>query len=98
MALQGLEVFQEYAQATTEIENYLISDRMFLVTVHDTNSDEYGSYTTVTFYDTSKEESDVNVNEIVFEKILDYIIASSRVQVIIQFVFCLTPSAAATRA
>jgi hypothetical protein len=90
VALQELEVFQDYAQATTEIENYLSSDRMFLVTVHNTNTDEYGSYTTVTFYDTSKEDADVNVNQILFDKILDHIIASSKVQVIIcDFVFCL---------
>lgn len=83
MALQGLEIFQDYVQAATEIENYLASDRMFLVTVHNNDVDEYGSYTTVTFYDTSKEDADDNINQIIFDKIFDHVIASSKIQVII---------------
>lgn len=77
----------------TEIENYLIVDRLFYVKAHSMDADEYGSYVTVTFYDTSKEDEDVDVNQVLFDKILEDINSASKIRVIvIQFVimiFCL---------
>lgn len=65
---------------------------MFLVEVHGTNADEYGSYTTVTFYDTNKEKESihVNVNQILFDKILRDIAAASKIQVIMKTSICIT--------
>lgn len=70
----------------TEIENHLIVDRMLLVKVHGMDADEYGSYATVTFYDTSKDE-DVDINQVLFDKILEDIASEFKMHVIvIQFV------------
>ncbi|KAL6449346.1 hypothetical protein ACFW04_000747 [Cataglyphis niger] len=82
VALEGLEEFCDYNQFITEIENHLLVEQMFLVKVHGTNADEYGSYTTVTFYDTSKEKESIhlNVNQILFDKILRDIAAASKIQ------------------
>jgi len=71
----------------TEIENHLIVDRLFFVKVHSMDVDEYGSYVTVTFYDTSKEDEDVDINQVLFDKILEDIASGFKMHVIIiQFV------------
>lgn len=82
VALERLEEFRDYTQFITEIENHLLVDQMFLVKVHGTNADEYGSYTMVTFYDTrtDKEGRHVDVNQILFDKILRDIDTTSKIQ------------------
>ncbi|KMQ98076.1 tudor domain-containing protein 7 [Lasius niger] len=81
VALQGLEEFRDYAQLVPEIENHLSVEQLFLAKVHSTKADEYGSYTTVTFYDTSKEDKDVDVNRILFDKMLRDIMNASNIQI-----------------
>lgn len=50
------------------------------------DTDEYGTYVSVNFYDTNKDE-DINVNQVLFEKILEDIASAFKVHVIIiQFV------------
>lgn len=56
-------------------------EQLFLAKVHRTKADEYGSYTTVTFYDISKEEKNVEVNRILIDKILKDIAIASNLQV-----------------
>lgn len=82
LALQGLEELRDCSQIVTEIENLLI-DRVFCVKVHSMAADEDGSYATVTFYDTSGED-DVDVNNVLFEKIMDNIAAASKLNVTIR--------------
>jgi len=80
VALQGLEDFRDYPQAVGEIESQLFGDRVFLVKVHATDIDKYGSCATVTFYDTSGDD-DIDINKVLFQKILNAIIDSSIVHV-----------------
>lgn len=80
VALEGLEEFRDYSQLVTEIENHLMVEHTFSAKVHGTNADEYGSYTTVTFYDTNKEGNRVNVNQILCDKILRDITIASKIQ------------------
>ncbi|XP_070158766.1 tudor domain-containing protein 7 [Polyergus mexicanus] len=82
VALERLEEFRDYTQFVMEIENHLLVEQMFLVKVHGTNADEYGSYTTVIFYDTrtDKEGRHVDVNQILFNKILRDIDTTSKIQ------------------
>ncbi|XP_072742893.1 tudor domain-containing protein 7 [Anoplolepis gracilipes] len=80
VALEGLEAFQDYTQLVTELENHFLVDQMFSVKVHGTNTDEYGSYTTVTFYDISKEGKHINVNQILIDKIVKDILNASKIQ------------------
>lgn len=89
VALQGLEEFRDYAQLVPEIENHLSVEQLFLAKVHSTKDDEYGSYTTVTFYD-SKEDKDVDVNRILFDKMLRDIMNASSIQVIVKISICTT--------
>ncbi|EZA47760.1 tudor domain-containing protein 7A [Ooceraea biroi] len=79
VALLGLENFRDCPQAIAEIENLLLGDRVFLVRVHSTNVDKYGSYARVTFYDTSGDD-DVDINQVLFEKIIDGLIDASAMQ------------------
>lgn len=79
MALQGLEELRDCGQTVTEIENQFL-ERVFCVKVHSIATDEDGSYTTVTFYDTSGED-DINMNDILFEKIMENIVAASKLNV-----------------
>ncbi|XP_029161263.1 tudor domain-containing protein 7 [Nylanderia fulva] len=81
VALHGLEEFCDYAQLIPEIESHLMVEQLFLAKVHSTKVDEYGSYTTVTFYDISKEEQNANVNQILIDKILKDITIASNLQV-----------------
>lgn len=92
VALERLEEFRDYTQFITEIENHLLVDQMFLVKVHGTNADEYGSYTMVTFYDTrtDKEGRHVDVNQILFDKILRDIDTTSKIQVIVKISIYIT--------
>ncbi|KAL0103402.1 hypothetical protein PUN28_017578 [Cardiocondyla obscurior] len=69
LALQGLKDFRDCSEIVPDIENHLIVDQLFNVTVHGTDSDENGVYYIVTFYDTSKENEDVDINEVLFKKI-----------------------------
>lgn len=78
VALQGLKEFRDCAQIVTEIENYLIVDQLFYVEVHSMDTDEYGTYVSVNFYDTNKDE-DINVNQVLFEKILEDIASAFKV-------------------
>lgn len=71
VGLQGLKDFHDCAQIVAEIENYLLVDQLFYVKVHGMDNDEYGSYVTVTFYDTSKGDEDVDVNQTLVDKILE---------------------------
>lgn len=51
------------------------------------NADEYGKYVNVTFYDTNKDDEDIDVNQVLFNKILKDMASTFQVQVIIiQFV------------
>lgn len=47
------------------------------------DSDEYGSYVTVTFYDTSKGDEDVDVNQILIDKILEVLAVTFKMRVIV---------------
>ncbi|XP_032664575.1 tudor domain-containing protein 7-like [Odontomachus brunneus] len=76
VALQGLEELRDCGQTITEIENQLL-ERVFCVKVHSLATDEDGSYASVTFYDTSSED-DINMNDILFEKIMENITAGSK--------------------
>lgn len=40
------------------------------------DSDEYGSYVMVTFYDTNKGDEDVDINQALMDKILEDMIAA----------------------
>ncbi|XP_071572100.1 tudor domain-containing protein 7 [Temnothorax nylanderi] len=72
VGLQGLKDFCDCTQIVPEIENLLIVDQLFYVKVHGMDTDEYGSSVhMVTFYDTSKDDEDVDVNQLLFEKILE---------------------------
>jgi len=77
-----LEDFCDYPQAVGEIESQLFGDRVFLVKVHATDIDKYGSYATVTFYDTSGDD-DIDINKVLFHKMLNGIMDASIVHVII---------------
>lgn len=81
VALQGLEELHDCNQTVTEIENQLM-DRVFCVKVHGLVTDRNERYAIVTFYDTSGED-DINVNNILFEKIMDNIVAASKMNVTI---------------
>ncbi|XP_018318285.1 tudor domain-containing protein 7 isoform X2 [Mycetomoellerius zeteki] len=81
VGLQGLKEFHDCAQIVTEIENYLLVDQLFYVRVHGMDSDEYGSYVTVTFYDTSKGDEDVDVNQILIDKILEVLAVTFKMRV-----------------
>ncbi|XP_014473418.1 PREDICTED: tudor domain-containing protein 7 isoform X2 [Dinoponera quadriceps] len=77
VALQGLEELRDYSQQTiAEIENQLM-ERVFCVKVHSIAADEEGTYAVVSFFDTSGED-DIDVNNILFEKIMDNIAATSK--------------------
>ncbi|XP_025155538.1 tudor domain-containing protein 7 isoform X2 [Harpegnathos saltator] len=76
VALQGLEEFRDCSQIVAEIESQLL-EQVFCVKVHSIASDEDGTYATVTFYDTSSED-DVDMNNILFEKIVENIAAASK--------------------
>ncbi|XP_011630819.1 tudor domain-containing protein 7 [Pogonomyrmex barbatus] len=71
VGLQGLKDFRDCSQIVTEIENYLLPDQLFNVKVHGVETDEYGEYSIVTFYDTSHDDKDIDVNQVIFNKILD---------------------------
>ncbi|KYM99296.1 PREDICTED: tudor domain-containing protein 7 isoform X2 [Cyphomyrmex costatus] len=71
VGLHGLKEFRDCVQLVTEIENYLLIDQLFYVKIHGMDSDEYGSYVTATFCDTSKGEEDIDVNQILVDKILE---------------------------
>lgn len=73
--------FCDCTQMVTEIENHLIVDRLFYVKVHGMDADEYSTYASVTFYDTSKEE-DVNVNQVLLDKILQEMAVAFKIHVI----------------
>lgn len=47
------------------------------------DSDEYGSYVMVTFYDTNKGDEDVDINQALMDKILEDMIAAFQIHVII---------------
>ncbi|XP_011061556.1 PREDICTED: tudor domain-containing protein 7-like isoform X1 [Acromyrmex echinatior] len=81
IGLQGLKEFRDCAQMVTEIENYLLVDQLFYVKVHGMDSDEYGSYVTVTFYDTSKGDEDIDVNQILIDKILEVMAVTFKMRV-----------------
>ncbi|XP_039303935.1 tudor domain-containing protein 7 isoform X2 [Solenopsis invicta] len=70
VGLYGLKHFRDYDQIVPVIKDYLLIDRTFDVIVRGRNADEYGSYVTVTFYDTSTHE-DININQILADKILE---------------------------
>ncbi|XP_039306153.1 tudor domain-containing protein 7 isoform X3 [Solenopsis invicta] len=70
VGLYGLKDFRDCDQIVPEIENYLLIDQVFNVRVHGRDADEYGSYVTVTFYDTSKDE-DIDINQVLANKILE---------------------------
>jgi len=78
-----LKDFRDCTQIVTEIENYLIVEQLFYVKVHGMDSDEYGSYVSVTFYDTSKGDEDVDVNQILIDKILEDMAIAFKLHVII---------------
>ncbi|KAH0955716.1 hypothetical protein HN011_002636 [Eciton burchellii] len=80
VALQGLEDFCDYPHAVGEIESQLFGDRVFLVKVNATDIDKYGSCATVTFYDTSGDD-DIDINKVLFNKILNGIMDASIVHV-----------------
>ncbi|XP_036140516.1 tudor domain-containing protein 7 isoform X2 [Monomorium pharaonis] len=71
VGLYGLKDFRDCDQIVPEIENHLLVDQVFNVRVHGREADEYGSYVTVTFYDTSKDDEDVDMNQILIDKILE---------------------------
>lgn len=88
VSLHELEDFCDCAQVVTEVENYLLVEQMFVVKVHSMDFDK--SYATVTFYDTSDDTVDVDVNELIFNKLLNDIDAASEIHVIIRskIAFC----------
>lgn len=61
------------------------------------DSDEYGSYVMVTFYDTNKGDEDVDINQALMDKILEDMIAAFQIHVIILrfvttiFCYCYPP-------
>lgn len=81
VSLYELEDFCNCAQVVAEVENYLLVEQMFVVKVHSMDFDN--SYATVTFYDTSDDTVDININELIFNKLLNDIDVASKLHVII---------------
>ncbi|XP_018370811.1 PREDICTED: tudor domain-containing protein 7 [Trachymyrmex cornetzi] len=81
VGLQGLKEFRDCAQMVTEIENHLLVDQLLYVEVHGMDSDEYGSYVTVTFYDTNKGDEDIDMNQILIDKILEVMAVTFKMRV-----------------
>ncbi|XP_020295930.1 tudor domain-containing protein 7 isoform X2 [Pseudomyrmex gracilis] len=77
VSLHELEEFCDCAQVVAEVENYLLVEQMFVVKVHSMDFDN--SYATVTFYDTSDDTVDININELIFDKLLNDIDVASKI-------------------
>lgn len=78
VALHGLEDFRNCTQTITEIQNHLM-DRTLQMEIHDINVEEDNLI--VTFYDINGKVT-IDMNKILFAKILDNIVLASKIHVI----------------